>query len=173
MLLDIVEKWTAIWSILILISKLMTNFCNGLYVVNIYQTDDKQFAKWILSYKKIRVQYTYYVTIPRWSPTLLKSIPSLKSEFWSQIYAPFFTGFELNTELSDLKILVKMGPDCEMLHVYWIFEKLYYEKKFLYRSELYLRTSVLNIFVRRGFATDPLGSARLNSNSEQKTENLS
>lgn len=90
MLLDIVEKWTAIWSILILISKLMTNFCNGLYVVNIYQTDDKQFAKWILSYKKIRVQYTYYVTIPRWSPTLLKSIPSLKSEFWSQIYAPFF-----------------------------------------------------------------------------------
>lgn len=60
-----------------------------------------------------------------------------------------------------------------MLHVYWIFEKLYYEKKFLYRSELYLRTSVPNIFVRRGFATDPLGSARLNSNSEQKTENFS
>lgn len=52
-------------------------------------------------------------------------------------------------------------------------KNLNYEKKILYRSELYLRTSVPNIFVRRGFATDPLGSVRLNSNSEQKTENLS
>lgn len=52
-------------------------------------------------------------------------------------------------------------------------KNLNYEKKILYRSELYLRTSVPNIFVRRGFATDPLGSARLNSNSEQKTENFS
>lgn len=45
------------------------------------------------------------------SPTFLKSILSLKSEFCPQIHTLFFQGFELRTELSGLKMLVMAGPE--------------------------------------------------------------